>query len=75
MLAMVHQVRRARLSFVTMAVPNYSIVGVSNTAGAALWAIDYALQAASRSVRVMNFHDGIGYRYNLVSTRLERIIR
>ncbi|KAI0637476.1 glycoside hydrolase family 79 protein [Trametes polyzona] len=38
--------------------------GVSNTAGAALWAIDYTLQAATLGIRELNFHEGVGYKYN-----------
>ncbi|RDX48501.1 glycoside hydrolase family 79 protein [Lentinus brumalis] len=38
--------------------------GVSNTAGAALWTIDYTLQAATLGVKEVFFHEGIGYKYN-----------
>ncbi|KAI0676340.1 glycoside hydrolase family 79 protein [Trametes maxima] len=38
--------------------------GLSNTAGAALWAIDYVLQAATLGVQEVYFHEGIGYTYN-----------
>ncbi|RPD70303.1 glycoside hydrolase family 79 protein [Lentinus tigrinus ALCF2SS1-7] len=38
--------------------------GVSNTAGAALWTIDYTLQAATLGVKELFFHEGIGYKYN-----------
>jgi len=38
--------------------------GVSNTAGAALWTIDYTLQAATRGISEVYFHQGIGYKYN-----------
>lgn len=41
--------------------------GVSNTAGAALWTIDYALQAATLGIKELFFHEGIGFRYNFVS--------
>lgn len=41
--------------------------GVSNTAGAALWVIDYALQAASLGITETFFHEGIGFKYNFVS--------
>ncbi|KAI0642794.1 glycoside hydrolase family 79 protein [Trametes meyenii] len=41
--------------------------GLSNTAGAALWAIDYVLQAATLGVQEVYFHEGIGYTYNFVS--------
>ncbi|KAI0071769.1 glycoside hydrolase family 79 protein [Panus rudis PR-1116 ss-1] len=38
--------------------------GVSNTAGAALWVTDYALQAASIGIEETFFHEGIGFKYN-----------
>ncbi|KAI0355952.1 glycoside hydrolase family 79 protein [Trametes cingulata] len=38
--------------------------GVSNAAGAALWAIDYMLQAATLGIQEAYFHEGIGYTYN-----------
>ncbi|CDO69470.1 Glycoside Hydrolase Family 79 protein [Trametes cinnabarina] len=41
--------------------------GVSNTAGAALWAIDYTLQAATLGIKQAFFHEGVGYKYNFVS--------
>ncbi|KAI0327551.1 glycoside hydrolase family 79 protein [Cubamyces sp. BRFM 1775] len=37
---------------------------VSNTAGAALWAIDYVLQAATLGIQETYFHEGVGYTYN-----------
>lgn len=40
--------------------------GVSNTAGAALWALDYTLYASQIGVTRVHFHDGIGYKYNFV---------
>ena len=49
------------------------LIGVSNTAGAAVWAVDFALQAASRSITRVHFHNGIGYKYNLVSNLLNSI--
>ena len=39
---------------------------MSNTAGAALWTIDYTLQAATLGIEELYFHDGIGYKYNFV---------
>lgn len=42
--------------------------GVSNTAGAALWVIDYTLQAATLGITEAYFHEGVGYKYNFVST-------
>ncbi|KAI0659696.1 hypothetical protein C8Q70DRAFT_88442 [Cubamyces menziesii] len=41
--------------------------GVSNTAGAALWAIDYVLEAATLGIQEVYSHEGIGYTYNFVS--------
>lgn len=47
--------------------PTISILlGVSNTAGAAIWALDYALQAATHNITRVFFHEGIGYKYDLV---------
>ncbi|KAF8309020.1 glycoside hydrolase family 79 protein [Clavulina sp. PMI_390] len=40
--------------------------GVSDTAGAAIWTLDYALQAASTGIRKVFFHDGVGFKYNLI---------
>jgi len=40
--------------------------GVSNTAGAALWGLDYALLAGQLGITRLYFHQGIGYKYNFV---------
>ncbi|KZP27312.1 glycoside hydrolase family 79 protein [Athelia psychrophila] len=40
--------------------------GVSNTAGAALWALDYLLYAPQIGISRVFFHEGIGYKYNLI---------
>jgi hypothetical protein len=40
---------------------------VSNTAGAALWALDYGLFASEIGISRVHFHEGIGYKYNLVN--------
>ncbi|KAH9887651.1 glycoside hydrolase family 79 protein [Cubamyces lactineus] len=40
--------------------------GVSNTAGAALWAVDYTLQAATLGIKEAYFHEGVGYKYNFI---------
>ncbi|PFH52890.1 glycoside hydrolase family 79 protein [Amanita thiersii Skay4041] len=40
--------------------------GVSNTAGGALWTLDYTLFAASLGISRIFFHEGIGYKYNLI---------
>lgn len=42
--------------------------GVSNTAGAALWTIDYTLQAATLGIKELFFHEGVGYKYDFVSS-------
>lgn len=39
--------------------------GISNTAEAAIWAVDYMLQAATLGASRVHFHNGLGYRYNL----------
>ncbi|PIL36362.1 hypothetical protein GSI_00050 [Ganoderma sinense ZZ0214-1] len=38
--------------------------GVSDTAGAALWVIDYTLHAATLGIKKAYFHEGVGYKYN-----------
>ncbi|KAF8920139.1 hypothetical protein CPB85DRAFT_1273623 [Mucidula mucida] len=43
----------------TNSIPGHGAAGTSNTAGAALWALDYALFAVF-------FHEGVGYKYNLI---------
>ncbi|PIL22452.1 hypothetical protein GSI_15140 [Ganoderma sinense ZZ0214-1] len=40
--------------------------GVSNTAGAALWTIEFTLQAATLGIKELFFHEGIGYKYNFM---------
>ncbi|KAG5219956.1 glycoside hydrolase family protein [Salix suchowensis] len=40
--------------------------GVSNTAGAALWTLDYALFAPQIGISRVFFHEGVGFKYNLV---------
>lgn len=44
--------------------------GVSDTAGAALWGLDYAFYAAQMGVERLYFHQGIGYKYNFVRNSL-----
>ncbi|RXW18138.1 hypothetical protein EST38_g7719 [Candolleomyces aberdarensis] len=41
-------------------------VGISDTAAAALWTLDYALYASTLGVSRVFFHQGIGYRSNMV---------
>ncbi|KAI9450139.1 hypothetical protein BJY52DRAFT_1155314 [Lactarius psammicola] len=49
--------------------------GVSNTAGAALWGLDYALFAGQLGITRVYFHQGIGYKYSFVQpTTLTRSI-
>ncbi|KAH9936781.1 uncharacterized protein BXZ73DRAFT_100205 [Epithele typhae] len=48
----------------TNSVACHGAPGVSNTAGAALWAIDYMLQAATLGIKETYFHHGVGYKYN-----------
>ncbi|KAF4855866.1 Beta-glucuronidase [Colletotrichum siamense] len=38
--------------------------GVSNTFGAALWALDFSLHAAAKNITRLNFHMGRDYRYS-----------
>ncbi|KIP06086.1 glycoside hydrolase family 79 protein [Phlebiopsis gigantea 11061_1 CR5-6] len=40
--------------------------GVSNTAGAALWVVDYTLFAASIGIGELHFHEGVGFKYNFI---------
>ncbi|KAJ3558263.1 hypothetical protein NP233_g11543 [Leucocoprinus birnbaumii] len=40
--------------------------GVSNTAGAALWSLDYALFATQVQVSRVFFHEGVGFKYNFI---------
>ncbi|KAF8309021.1 glycoside hydrolase family 79 protein [Clavulina sp. PMI_390] len=40
--------------------------GVSDTAGAAIWTLDYVLQAASIGIPRVYFHEGVGYKYDLI---------
>ncbi|KIJ66772.1 glycoside hydrolase family 79 protein [Hydnomerulius pinastri MD-312] len=39
---------------------------VSNTAGAALWALDYSLFSTQVGISRLHFHEGIGYKYNFI---------
>ncbi|KAF8220113.1 glycoside hydrolase family 79 protein [Tricholoma matsutake] len=50
--------------------------GVSDTAGAALWALDYSLFASQIGIFSVHFHAGIGYKYNMLQPiTLTRSIR
>jgi len=50
------------------------LLGVSNTAGAALWALDYSLFATQVGISRLPFHQGVGYKYNFVSVAIQRDI-
>ncbi|KAF8734682.1 hypothetical protein AX14_003112 [Amanita brunnescens Koide BX004] len=39
---------------------------VSNTAGAALWALDYGLYASSIGISRVFFHEGVGFKYTAI---------
>ncbi|KAH8826841.1 glycoside hydrolase family 79 protein [Flagelloscypha sp. PMI_526] len=39
---------------------------VSNTAGAALWTLDYLLYAPQIGISQVRFHEGVGFKYNLI---------
>ncbi|GAW04025.1 glycoside hydrolase family 79 protein [Lentinula edodes] len=40
--------------------------GISNSAGAVLWALDYVFFASQLGVDRLFFHEGVGYRYNFI---------
>ncbi|KAJ3863316.1 glycoside hydrolase family 79 protein [Lentinula novae-zelandiae] len=40
--------------------------GISNSAGAALWALDYVFFASQLGIDRLFFHEGVGYRYNFI---------
>lgn len=41
---------------------------MSNTAGAALWVIDYTLFASTIGISELYYHEGVGFKYNFVSS-------
>jgi len=45
---------------------NHGVPDVSDAAGAAVWLTDYSLFAATLGVANLYFHEGIGYKYNLI---------
>ena len=62
-------VKQRGLTYVLGETNSFSCHGaprVSNTAGAALWGLDYALFAGQLGITRLYFHNGIGYKYNLV---------
>ncbi|EIN04939.1 glycoside hydrolase family 79 protein [Punctularia strigosozonata HHB-11173 SS5] len=57
------------LSYILGETNSYACHGapnVSNTAGAALWLLDYSLYASQIGIERLHIHNGIGYKYNLV---------
>lgn len=48
------------------------LLGVSNTAGAALWTLDYSLFATQVGISRLHFHEGVGYKYNFVSVAVQQ---
>src|ERR1700753_704945 len=47
---------------------------VSDAGGAALWIVDYSLFGATLGIEKMFFHEGVGYKYNLVSQHYSSLI-
>lgn len=43
---------------------SHGVAGVSNADAAALWLIDYALQAGTLGIDELHFHQGVGYNYS-----------
>jgi hypothetical protein len=70
--------RERGLDYILGETNSYSCHGapnVSNTAGAALWTLDYALYAAQLGISRLFFHEGVGYKYNLIQpTTLSRSV-
>ncbi|KAL0954722.1 hypothetical protein HGRIS_003675 [Hohenbuehelia grisea] len=65
----IQAVRAKGLDYVLGETNSYSChgaPGVSNTAGAALWTLDYALFAPQIGISRVFFHEGIGFKYNLI---------
>ncbi|KAI0753139.1 glycoside hydrolase family 79 protein [Daedaleopsis nitida] len=44
----------------------HGATGVSETAGIALWVVDYTLQASTLGIREAFFHQGVGFKYNFI---------
>lgn len=42
----------------------HGMPGVSNSAAACLWVIDYVLQAATMGIDALYLHSGVGYNYS-----------
>ncbi len=54
------------LSSFTQLTDSHGAPGTSNTAEAAIWAVDYILHAASIGIDRLYLSNGVGYRYNLL---------
>jgi hypothetical protein len=65
-IAAVHQADLTYILGETNSYACHGAPGVSNTAAATLWALDYAFYAAQLGMTRLYFHQGIGYKYNLV---------
>ncbi|KIJ49721.1 glycoside hydrolase family 79 protein [Sphaerobolus stellatus SS14] len=63
-IAEVHSKGLAYILGETNSIACRSVPGVSGTAGATLWVIDYTLQAAIQGIKDTFFHQGIRYKYN-----------
>jgi len=45
---------------------NHGVPKISDAGGAALWLADYTLFGATIGIEKMFFHEGVGYKYNLI---------
>jgi hypothetical protein len=62
-------VQQSGLTYVlgeTNSISCHGAPGVSDTAAALMWALDYALFAGQLGITRIYFHNGIGFRYNFV---------
>ncbi|KAN0138028.1 glycoside hydrolase family 79 protein [Lactarius tabidus] len=62
-------VKQSGLTYVlgeTNSISCHGAPGVSDTAGALLWALDYTLFASQLGIKRVYFHNGIGFRYNFI---------
>ena len=62
------QVGKPFIMFETNSASCGGFAGISTSFGAALWTIDYTLQAATLGIEELFFHEGVGFKYNFVST-------
>jgi hypothetical protein len=47
---------------------DHGAANVSNVAGAALWALDYSFYASTPGIERLHYHEGVGFKYNFLST-------